>query len=348
MAPYGGRLPDDKYPEIEKIDSVNEIIGTLLVKAHENLSSFGPLGDKEEARYGIDELAWSMVLLNFRLIFAKTSQFPGWKNWSNEAQADYLQCAMLASFEIAKKFEPNRGKFSTFLYISMHEKTMRTYCKYSGVGYVEYEYLQSYAKALDYADNSERAINGEEIDIMATLKYAQLIREVSFAEGMDEKAYQEYLKNVREKTDKTKNKVLKWNVDKPIESGTLIRRIKRINLILQLNNLDSLDKERDVTIVGESGLETISVSLGEKVADSGPDVHEIADQEDLERQINIAMERLNIRQKLVIELYYGLNGNRVHIFREIGDVLNVTTSRAEEIHDRALIILRRNYKLKQL
>jgi len=71
--------------------------------------------------------------------------------------------------------------------------------------------------------------------------------------------------------------------------------------------------------------------------------------EDLEEQVNLSKlksyinEVLNEREKKIIVLRYGLNGNKPLTQREVADMLNISRSYISRIEKRALYLLRKRY-----
>ena len=58
------------------------------------------------------------------------------------------------------------------------------------------------------------------------------------------------------------------------------------------------------------------------------------------RQIREMMVNLSPRSQIIIEKYYGLNGNVPHTLEEIGDMLNLSSERVRQIKDKSLRFLR--------
>ena len=90
----------------------------------------------------------------------------------------------------------------------------------------------------------------------------------------------------------------------------------------------------DVVLGGE-GVEA-GVTLADTVADAASDVHKQVEEKERIRLLSEAIDRLPPRERLVIALYYyeGLT------FREIGDVLSISESRAYQLHHQATVRLR--------
>ncbi len=54
------------------------------------------------------------------------------------------------------------------------------------------------------------------------------------------------------------------------------------------------------------------------------------------RELVAALERLDERERRVLELRYGLGGERQHVLAEVGGVLGVSRERARQLETRAL------------
>ncbi len=54
------------------------------------------------------------------------------------------------------------------------------------------------------------------------------------------------------------------------------------------------------------------------------------------RKLTAALERLDERERRVLELRYGLRGERQHVLAEVGRALGVSRERARQLETRAL------------
>jgi RNA polymerase sigma factor for flagellar operon FliA len=91
----------------------------------------------------------------------------------------------------------------------------------------------------------------------------------------------------------------------------------------------------DETLLGGEGNET-GVSLGETVADQTTDTYRLVERSERSRVLAEAIDRLPPRERLVISLYY----RDSLTFREIGRVLEISESRAYQLHTQAILRLR--------
>lgn len=100
------------------------------------------------------------------------------------------------------------------------------------------------------------------------------------------------------------------------------------NILSYLQNPVSLE-----TPVGEEGED----SLGDMVADKSTDSPEEAMNMLVQREeVRELLETLNDREREVIRLRYGLDGERSHTLEEIGEKLGVTRERIRQIETRAM------------
>lgn len=65
--------------------------------------------------------------------------------------------------------------------------------------------------------------------------------------------------------------------------------------------------------------------------------------DDLEKVI----KRLTYRERTIIEMRYGLNNNRAHTFREIAEIMHVSTERIRQIKAKAIRKIFMRLKLKR-
>lgn len=91
----------------------------------------------------------------------------------------------------------------------------------------------------------------------------------------------------------------------------------------------------DELLLGGEGHET-GVTLGETIADLQADTYTLVEGSERHRLLCEAIDRLPPREKLVMQLYYADDLT----FREIGQVLNISESRAYQLHSQAIKRLR--------
>lgn len=88
-------------------------------------------------------------------------------------------------------------------------------------------------------------------------------------------------------------------------------------------------------LLGGEGNET-GVTVGETVADRRTDTYDRVEQNERLRALSASIDRLPPRERLVITLYY----YESMTFREIGKVLEISESRAYQLHTQAILRLR--------
>ncbi|MFM8595282.1 MAG: sigma-70 family RNA polymerase sigma factor, partial [Chloroflexota bacterium] len=84
-------------------------------------------------------------------------------------------------------------------------------------------------------------------------------------------------------------------------------------------------------------------SLGELIADDRSETpYEAASESMLKRDINTALNALTTREKLVLQLRFGLGQGHQHTLAEVGDQLQISRERVRQIENEALAKLRRH------
>ncbi len=83
-------------------------------------------------------------------------------------------------------------------------------------------------------------------------------------------------------------------------------------------------------------------SLGDLIADELSETpYEAASESMLKRDINAALDTLTAREKLVLQLRFGLGAGHQHTLAEVGDQLQISRERVRQIENEALQKLRR-------
>ncbi len=90
------------------------------------------------------------------------------------------------------------------------------------------------------------------------------------------------------------------------------------------------------SIEGDSNPDTLAVGI----EDLDFDLNEIIERKALVEGLQSVLETLTSREKLVLEMRFGLNGQKTHSLEEVGRVLNVTRERVRQIEAKALRKLR--------
>jgi RNA polymerase sigma factor (sigma-70 family) len=114
------------------------------------------------------------------------------------------------------------------------------------------------------------------------------------------------------------------------EVGLTIQRVREVRDAMQ--ELVSLDRP-----IGEDG----DASMGDLIADvQGVDPVETALEGDALNQIDAALNELDVRERLILVLRFGLNGEEPKTLEEIGDHFGLTRERIRQMQNRALAKLR--------
>ena len=81
---------------------------------------------------------------------------------------------------------------------------------------------------------------------------------------------------------------------------------------------------------------------------STPEVYKRLNQEELRKIFNDALKMLSPKEKLIIKLHFGLNGQQRWTLVKIGKKLGVTREYVRQVKERALGRLRKSPKIKYL
>jgi RNA polymerase primary sigma factor len=88
------------------------------------------------------------------------------------------------------------------------------------------------------------------------------------------------------------------------------------------------------TPTGEDGDSTLAEKIGDEKATH--EAEEIIEKNALTESINYALENLSIRERRIIEMRYGLNGNEPTTLEEVGRRFYITRERVRQIEIIAL------------
>jgi len=82
---------------------------------------------------------------------------------------------------------------------------------------------------------------------------------------------------------------------------------------------------------------------------SGSTEFDLIEKDDVKIEINEVLKKLTPREKEIIELYYGLNGNISYELEDIGEMLDLTRERCRQIKNKGIRRLRKvGRKLNEL
>jgi len=102
-----------------------------------------------------------------------------------------------------------------------------------------------------------------------------------------------------------------------------------------------LAAQRTISLETPIGSED-DTSLGDLIADEGSETpYEAASESMLKQDVNAALNTLSAREKLVLQLRFGLGNGHQHTLAEVGEQLQISRERVRQIENEALIKLRR-------
>ena len=104
---------------------------------------------------------------------------------------------------------------------------------------------------------------------------------------------------------------------------------------------DLLNMRRGIVSLEDPAFKDSQAELTEQIADTETRApEETTIDNSLMAMIKKALKRLPEREAKIIELRYGLNGNRRHSLQEIADIYNITKERVRQIEIKAVRKLR--------
>lgn len=139
-----------------------------------------------------------------------------------------------------------------------------------------------------------------------------------------------------EKINRTKKILIMTNSGEPSDEEVAkylnidVAKIEEAKLIMEKTNLISLE-----TPIKSDGDREHSV-IGDFIPSTDDDPEEIAYKMALEETIKEVLATLNPREQKVLELRFGLNGNKIFTLDEIGQMLDVTRERIRQIENKAI------------
>jgi len=113
------------------------------------------------------------------------------------------------------------------------------------------------------------------------------------------------------------------------EVGTTVGRVREVRSAMR--ELVSLDRP-----VGHDG----DASLGDLLPDDGLDPAAEAQEHDALRQIHLAMEDLEDRERMILTMRFGMDGSEPMTLEAIGEAFGLTRERIRQMQNRALAKLR--------
>ena len=105
-----------------------------------------------------------------------------------------------------------------------------------------------------------------------------------------------------------------------------------VNVVKDLINISREHASLDAPINAENE-KTLGQMIQDTIYDT-PDKN--VDEEELKNSINTALSSLSPKEVSVLELRFGLNGQKAHSLKEIGEMFNLTKERIRQIEKRAM------------
>ena len=133
----------------------------------------------------------------------------------------------------------------------------------------------------------------------------------------------------------------------PLPTFERQRLRQAINRVERITSLSKGTVSLDMPVPG--GSTDSETRLGDFVEDSStPRPADVVCRKLLGEELQSALDLLDERRRLVLEMHYGLNGHDRHTLDEIGQLLGVTRERVRQIERKALRILRRPMNRRRL
>lgn len=128
----------------------------------------------------------------------------------------------------------------------------------------------------------------------------------------------------------------------PVYLLPYIREIRDVTSNPALKPVESLDQ----TVYSESSGKGVDMLVSDTVPSTDLTPEEEIEHKDNIEYLNKLLIAVGGREKVVIELYYGLNGNSKHTLEEIGDMYSITRERVRQIIEKGLMKLKKKLKYK--
>lgn len=299
----------------------------------------------------VQEYSWYLTLVNHEWSFKLAEKDDSWAESSEDERQDFLHSNLLAAWELACRFDPEKGKFSSLLTLSQLHQAREIHLKGSDMTRFKYQkYVQPYRKAAEILRESKYANDPEMHELLASLLYDRRTKRVVFPEERIIRALEEYIAQVDPNKldpssfERPENlpRVIQWKHPYgPRMQKVISERIEHMRAILSIDKPLSLDSPHSVqtrnSITGELKTEETTLLQSE----AGPDeLNPTISRNELKQMINEKLILLSDREREVLEMRFGLKTGKEMTFEAIGSVLDLSEGEARWIKAKAIKKLR--------
>lgn len=135
-----------------------------------------------------------------------------------------------------------------------------------------------------------------------------------------------------------------FNPDKNIKLATYAARCIENEILMHLRATKNTRTEISLNDQIGSDKEGNSITLMETLSSDAGEILDAVESKDDERLLHLSMQRLSPKEKYIITLRYGMNGQKEHTQREIAKMLGISRSYVSRIEKRAIEKLRREFQ----
>lgn len=277
----------------------------------------------------IHEYAWYLTLFNYRYVFKIAKKNTLWEGWNEHERQDFLHSCLIGSWNLACRFDPQRGNFVNYLNASLPGVSKAIHFEYlEGSKYQDENYIHFY-KVANKLLGELKVPSQEECTMLASLLHDESNGKVTFPREKIVEALQEYRDCLYGQRDPHNEadpsmRVLEWIRPYQNFRQTVKKRCVKIVTICNLTEPLSLDRERYIRVKNPeaSGHKFIKYKIRPVSMAKGPE--EVVIDKETKQKLAELMKRLSKREREILQLRLGLGGLKIKTLDEIGEIYGIT------------------------